>query len=172
MYFTSHHAHFSSALGQLSNPIILWSSFTTVPTRPSLCLFHFLSLSSCLNQLVSCAHTQAHTCVLCIHAHEIHMHILPHKQVHTLAHVERGFQDLPALSYKYAQRISNQDNVDQPGFSGNVWQNEFRFLSQSDTVYSWFKHASQPSGQPRQIDRSYKVFKQVYICILHITKFQ
>lgn len=134
MPFTSHHAHFSSALGQLSNPIILWSSFTAQHPSVPLCVFFSFCLSFHLlkpsHQVVSCAHTQAYTCVLCIHAHEIHTY--SHTHTHTLAHVKRGFQDLPALSYKYAHHISNQDNVDQPGFSGNVWQNEFRFLSQSD----------------------------------------
>lgn len=104
--------------------------------HPSLSVSLSVSLSYCLNQVVSCAHTQAQ--LFRIHAHEIHIHVHPHKQTHTLAHVEKGFQDLPELSYKYARRISNQDNVDQPGFSGNVCQNEFRFLPKSDTVYSWF----------------------------------
>jgi len=86
-------------------------------------------------------------------------------QTHTLAHVERGFQDLPALSYKYAQRasviktmwISQAFQVTSVRMSSGFCQNLTRFTPGFNMRLGWSDHR-----WSAEINRD-RLFKHVYI---------
>lgn len=144
------------------NPLELlyFTAPTRLPLSPTVSLSLVLLFKS-PHQEVPCAPTSPHTQVVYACSSDRHLYYCP-TTTHKHAHVERGFQDPPALSCKYAHCISNQNNVGQQGILGKVWQGDLRLLEQFEAiVHLRLKNDPTTSARSKQIDSRDEMWESI-----------